>query len=207
MALAQVIAPDSKLSASLLPCVADSATLTPMGFFGDVSVSSSRIPAGSPWDPPVAEFPCVAVSALLLARTEEVAVAVTAIWAFSAGFEFWIKAEYRESGPALESVPDDQSLHVGVLFADGKKAANVGRVPDAAGSVANGLILRPISFGGGSRHRDRSYWVWPLPPAGPLTFVCEWSALGIPETRAEVDAQMISNAARHSLKLWPEETS
>ena len=29
--------------------------------------------------------------------------------------------------------------------------------------------------------------MWPLPPIGPLFFVCEWPAAGIPLTRVEVD--------------------
>ena len=66
-----------------------------MGFFDDVSRYPSSMPGprGTPWDPPAGEFPCaVATGALVLARTEAVAVAVTTIWAFRAGFEFWIKA-------------------------------------------------------------------------------------------------------------------
>jgi hypothetical protein len=123
------------------------------------------------------------------------------IWAFRAGFEFWIKAQFRHPGPALERQPDERSLHVGVQFADGKKAANVGRVPDPAGSVSAGLIMRPVSFGGGHRHQDRSYWVWPLPPAGPLTFVCQWAAFDIPEMRAGTDAQLIVDAAGRSIQI------
>jgi hypothetical protein len=176
-----------------------------MGFFDDASHHPSPYPRGAPWDPPRAELPRVAASALLLARTEAVAVAVTAIWAFKAGFEFWIKAQFHQSGPALESQPDDQSLHIGLQFADGKKAANVGRVPDPAGSVPAGLILNPLSFGGGRRHLDRSYWVWPLPPPGPVAFVCEWAAFAIGEKRAEVDAQLILDAAGQSVRLWPED--
>lgn len=133
-----------------------------------------------------------------------VAVALTAIWAFKAGFEFWIKAQFRHDGPALETCPDDQSLHVGLQFADGRRVANVGNVSEPAGSVPAGLILSPRSSGGGRRHRNRSYWVWPLPPAGPLTFVCEWAAFDIPEQRAEVDAQLILNAAQRSVQVWSE---
>jgi hypothetical protein len=55
-------------------------------------------PHGGPWDRPEGEFPSAAASALLLARTEEVAVAVTAIWAFKAGFEFWVWAQFRHPG-------------------------------------------------------------------------------------------------------------
>jgi hypothetical protein len=178
-----------------------------MGFFDGVSRISpdTPYPRGGRWDPPSAEFPRVAASAVLLARTEVVAVAITAIWAFTAGFEFWVQAQFRHDGLALEEQPDDQSLHVGLQFADGRKVADVGRVPEPAGSDPGGLILSPRSFGGGRRHQDRSYWVCPLPPAGPLSFVCEWAAFGIPESHAEVDAQLVVDAARHSVQIWPED--
>jgi hypothetical protein len=175
-----------------------------MGFFDDAARLPEPRPRGTPWDPPADELPCAAATgALLLARTEPVAVAVTAIWAYKAGFEFWVKAQFRRAGPALESFPDDQSLHIGVQFADGNKAANVGRLPESAGSVSAGLILNPLSFGGGRRHVDRSYWVWPLPPAGSVAFVCEFAAFDIPEARVGTDAQLILDAAKHSLRIWP----
>jgi hypothetical protein len=50
-------------------------------------------------------------------------------------------------------------------------------------------------------------WAWPLPPAGPLAFVCAWAALGIPETRAVIDAQLILDATGQSTRLWPENGS
>lgn len=142
--------------------------------------------------------------ALVLARTEEVAVAVGAIWAFRAGFEFWVNAQFRHEGPALADQADDQSMHIGVQYADGRKVANVGSVPEPAESVPAGLILRPVGFGGGLRQRNRSYWVAPLPPIGPLMFVCEWAAFGIGENRAETDAQLLVDAARRSIRIWPE---
>jgi hypothetical protein len=185
--------------------IAGAARLLRMGFFDSVSRGNpgQPYPKGDPWDPPSVEFPHVAASAVLLARTEVVAVAITAIWAFTAGFEFWVHAQFRHDGHALQRQPEDQSLRIGVQFADGRKVANVGRVPERAGSVPAGLILSPHSFGAGRRHQDRSYWVWPLPPAGPLSFVCEWAAFGIPESRAEVDARLVLDAARHSVQIWP----
>ena len=44
---------------------------------------------------------------------------------------------------------------------------------------------------------------WPL--AGPLEFVCEWPTFGIAETRADIDAQLILDAAQRSIRLWPED--
>jgi hypothetical protein len=40
-----------------------------------------------------------------------------------------------------------------------------------------------------------------------MAFVCEWPALGIPVTRAEVDTRIILETAARALTLWdlPEE--
>jgi hypothetical protein len=48
-------------------------------------------------------------------------------------------------------------------------------------------------------------WAWQLPPAGLLEFVCEWPTLGIPESRAGLDAQLILGAAGQSIRLWPDD--
>ena len=48
-------------------------------------------------------------------------------------------------------------------------------------------------------------WLWPLPPAGPLTFVCAWPAEGIEEISAQIDAAPILEAASRAIELWPDE--
>ena len=58
--------------------------------------------------------------------------------------------------------------------------------------------------GGGPHSAFWRWWAWPLPPAGPLEFVCEWPALGLPESRAGLDGQLVLDAAAHSIRLWPE---
>jgi hypothetical protein len=47
--------------------------------------------------------------------------------------------------------------------------------------------------------------VWPLPPAGSLEFICQWPVYGIGETRIGIDGQLILDAARRSVQLWPED--
>src|SRR2546430_3515945 len=74
--------------------------------------------------------------------------------------------------------------------------------PDAE---PTGPVLFPDGGGGGGRRYDMRYWVWPLPPPGPVAFVCEWPAFGIPESRAELDARPILDAAARALGLWPED--
>jgi hypothetical protein len=131
-----------------------------MGFFDDAPQPGPDEPRphGYPWSRPAAvRFPAVGASGLLLARTSAVAVAVTAVWAYPEGFEFWVEAQFREGRPRPDELPDEESLRFGVQFADGRKAASAGRLPDPAGSEEAGLIMSPRGFGGGFRHQDRSY--------------------------------------------------
>jgi hypothetical protein len=56
--------------------------------------------------------------------------------------------------------------------------------------------------GGGRWHQD--FWLWPLPPAGTVAFVCEWHPAGIALSRAEIDAQPLLDAAARSTALFRE---
>ncbi len=55
--------------------------------------------------------------------------------------------------------------------------------------------------GGGGRRYDMGYWVWPLPPPGPVTFVCEWPAYGIPENHVVVEGALFLAAAGRAITL------
>jgi hypothetical protein len=50
-----------------------------------------------------------------------------------------------------------------------------------------------------------NFWVWPLPPPGPVTFVCAWPRWEIPESRTDLDAGPILEAAARATDLWPED--
>ena len=73
-----------------------------MGFFDDVPAAEPEPPRRHhPWEPPEAEFPgVVPTGALLLGRTEQAAVAITALTAFSNGFEIYLTARFRRPAPA-----------------------------------------------------------------------------------------------------------
>ncbi|MCM3920688.1 hypothetical protein ND748_03220 [Frankia sp. AiPs1] len=59
-----------------------------------------------------------------------------------------------------------------------------------------------VSSRAAQAHRLR-YWLWPLPPEGPLTFVAEFLARGLPESRVSVDGAAIRAAADRAVDLWP----
>src|SRR5580704_5044941 len=65
------------------------------------------------------------------------------------------------------------------------------------------LILLPIGGGGSERQWDGDFWVHPLPPNGPVTFVASWLLYEVAETHAELDSSAIYDAAQRADILWP----
>lgn len=153
----------------------------------------------------------------LLARSREVAVMLLSATVFSTGFELTGAVRTRERIGALHESfvmhhrrPKSAELHPGFLrfgleFADGRRATNLGYPASAFQRDADPSqpVLVPRGSGGGDRRWDGKWWVWPLPPAGPLTVVCEWPAYGIALTRHEFDAGMLLEASAHVERLWP----
>jgi hypothetical protein len=84
-----------------------------------------------------------------------------------------------------------RSFRIGLQFSDGGKAAGspCGGMPDHDAEPA-GPVLYPFAGGGGPHSFVSRWWAWPLPPAGPLEFVCEWPAFGIAESRTGIDARL-----------------
>jgi hypothetical protein len=99
----------------------------------------------------------------------------------------------------------DYVLRFGVGFADGRKATNLERHRDfEGGPTPDPPALRLRRWEGYDLlSQEVDAWVWGLPPPGPLAFVCEWPARHIPESRTEVDAGLVLEAAGRATALWP----
>ena len=93
----------------------------------------------------------------------------------------------------------------GVMFADGRKVAlgTPESFPRGNKEPDHPVLIGQGGSSGGSVWR-MGYWLWPLPPPGPLTWVASWDERGIPETSVEVDASVLAEAAREAEKLWDE---
>ncbi len=193
-----------------------------MGFFDNHPAAAPPEPDEPPappvWDKPDGAIGVLAADQFVLGRSDDAAIAITGLTAFTTGFEFTLTALLRRHDrhgrtfhfnlrrPYLEDdgLPDE-FIRLGLQFADGTVATNLDRSPfDLEGIEPVGPLLWERGGGGGGRRYDQGYWVWPLPPAGPLTFVCAWPAKGIPESRAEIDAQPILDAATRATVLWPD---
>lgn len=156
---------------------------------------------------------------MVIAQTEEVAVCVSRLAGYPTGFEFELRTlaapghedleldpimfgPHRHGRRGREQELEDDVLRFGVQFADGSKATNVAGFhspedpPDAP-------VMHSGGGGGGGGDWRQTEWVWPLPPPGPLSFVCEWPAAEIPLTRAELDARIVIDAAARAQVIFP----
>lgn len=172
--------------------------------------------------PPMWSLPGT-VAGLILARTEHIAICIKALSAYQSGFAIDLLVlcdEPVELDPFLMQPPhrrmrldaadtESQQLRFGIEFADGRKATNGGHRLDLPELDANGKptapVMRPHGGSGGGGRFSHQLWVWPLPPPGPLSLVCEWQAAGIPLTRRELDAQVLLDAAARSQVVFDED--
>jgi hypothetical protein len=163
--------------------------------------------------PPEGALPGVVAVELVLARNERAAVYVGRCAAYPAGFEFEVRVIAAAAGldPSLNGAYARRSgdgnnysemLRFGIEFSDGAHATNVRYQTPADGPPAP-PYLRGMGGSGSTTSWSQGFWVWPLPPPGPLTFVCEWPAADISQTRTEIDAQTVIDAGARASVVFP----
>jgi len=161
------------------------------------------------WDPPQAEFPgIVPINTLQFGRSAQAAIAITGISAYPSGFEIFITALLRPDAPGFGAeTPDGGMLihkpyRISLQLSDGRTVT--GERPPGD-TEPTGPILRPRDGGGTSHYQHERWWAWPLPPSGPLQFICEWPTLATGQTQVGIDAQLILDSARQAVQLWSED--
>ncbi len=153
------------------------------------------------------------IDTLPFERSEQAAIAIIGISAYREGFEIFMARSIRPGVPGLDEDPTpEMARHMrmdplsrpffSLLLSDGQQVVS-GR-PHGE-SDPTGPILRSHGGGGTTHSQFLRWWAWPLPPKGPLEFVCQWPMYGIAETRVGIDAQLILDAAQRSVRLWSED--
>jgi hypothetical protein len=158
--------------------------------------------------PPDNVLPATVALNLVVARTQDLVVSIPEARVFPTGVSLQVAVQRREPPDRPDAFlfgpPHPEGPRVGVLLAGGAKAVAGSPFPNAY-ERPQGPVLLPRSGGGGGLRLHSELWLWPLPPPGPLTVVYEWAAQGIAETRVEVDATPIVEAADRAVELWREE--
>jgi hypothetical protein len=187
-----------------------------MDFFESLREPPPPPPSRPPrpvWAQPEFVLPGSVAEDLVIVRTDHLAVMIGSIRAYPTGFEFTVDTRVRQAPepgrPGAEAWlhPDmgEGALRIGLLYADGRRGAST-EMYHAPGDdlESDRLLMLPGGGGGNYRSWHLSYWIYPLPPPGPVAFYAEWPEHDIAEAHAEIDGGLIRDAAGRAIALWPE---
>jgi hypothetical protein len=140
---------------------------------------------------------------LVMARTPELLVCLGRGEAFPTGVQLEMQViTRRPTHGSLSLHDDDNDLRLGVAFDDGRKWQGGRREGAFSDNMPAGPILVPTGGGGSSNEWHQDLWLWPLPPAGPVTFALEWPREGIAETTVVIDGALFRAGADQAEQLW-----
>jgi hypothetical protein len=97
-------------------------------------------------------------------------------------------------------VPPEQ-LRFGLLFSDGSKCTTLDPWRDSHDGEKR-MQMHQGGGGGGGGEQYADMWVTPIPPEGPVEFVCEWPAFGIEETTHRLDGSHFIKAAEKAKPIF-----
>ena len=170
------------------------------------------------WDPPETEFPgSVPIRTLPFGRSEQTAITITGILAYSNGFEIFLTRLRRPDAPGFNEdlepgaprgkLAGPETFRFSVEFSDGRTVTHdkpYGR--SSARPHGDTEPVEPILWsrggGGTSHYQFMRWWVSPLPPSGPVEFICQ---LGTREIRGGIAAHSILDAAQRSFQIWSDD--
>jgi hypothetical protein len=164
--------------------------------------------------PPDNVLPVVLPLDVTLARTPDLALSVRSVDVYPTGALFHAPLLVRELvGDPMEFMPfhprrrgsDDNVLRLGVQYADGSKATNLGMPFFGQSELERppGPVLMPRGGGGGGHRWDVSFWLWPLPTEDPFELVVEWPSRGIELSRFAIPVAQFVAASTRCEQLWP----
>jgi hypothetical protein len=146
----------------------------------------------------------------VLARTEQVAIALVGAQVFTTGVLLELALRCRasalpERGRLTEllftrgnGTPD---LLLGLELADGRRLSNAEEFRGVP--AADEAFFHPAGGNGGPLAMDETWWLSPVPPAGPLRIVVRCDPMGIAETTTVLDGALLADAAAGVVELWP----
>jgi hypothetical protein len=165
--------------------------------------------------PPRGVLPAHTPQRAVIFRTDDVFLAVDRLLVYPAGLEFTLVLLMRDSNYELQDIPwelhrrpragelPDDFIRFGLVLADGSKWTNLDWREPWGEAEVTGPIVSGRGGGGGGDAWEMSYWLWPLPPEGEITFVASWPVHGIPESTATIDSTELRERATEAENIWP----
>ena len=156
---------------------------------------------------PENEIPVALPQNLLLAHTDDVAVALVGLQVYTTGVAFTLIVRARPAGQLAgtslnelvwQHGPGAGRFMMGLEFSDGRRVSNL-RSPGGPADV----VFTSAGGSGGEASVEQSWWLHPVPPEGPLRVVVRCAELGIEEADVVLDGTAIRRAAEDVVSLWP----
>jgi len=184
-----------------------------------------REPAGRPpWsEAPSGTLPGIASLGDVLAQSAVAVIYASSVAAYPLGFELTLIVVCRDRdidfGPEFlgmealrsgerrsENETAREALWFAMQYADGTRVTNARLRPDGLSTVVASLSspsgLRFTEGHGSEGQYELRYWIWPLPPHGPLVIESAWPAASLGPSRIELDAAPIIDAAAHARVIF-----
>ena len=142
----------------------------------------------------------------VLARTEEVVVTLEQFEAFPTGVQFELTVVTRRPFVAVSAARwgiRGEGIRLGVAFPDGSKWQGLSHPWPSPFENPPPPVLWMGGGGGGDTEYTQQVWLWPLPPAGPVTFALAWPEQKIDEATVQVDGALFRAGAAEAQQLWP----
>ena len=159
---------------------------------------------------------------MVLASQPRLLIAVTDCVAYSNGFTFGLAVRSKDDIPpeAMGLGPhsehgDDEGIQITIRFSNARDSRAAGLGPNRAvmdyyqewsegkdPSEPVGPIIGQQSGGGGGHRWDFNYFIWPLPPDGPVTITCTWPGRGLQTAGKALDGTAIRAAGLKSRSVW-----
>jgi hypothetical protein len=162
-----------------------------------------------PWDGPPAGWIAGWVPwRIVLLRSGDAHAVLRDFEALPTGLQFSLVTTLRRDPMAHRGhhapffAPGEQGMRLGVAFADGRKAVAGLDMNRETSRDPSQPVLRPGGGGGSGSTYRLSFWLWPLPPPGPLTWVAQWPEHNLAENSVNVDATVLAAAASEAEQLW-----
>jgi hypothetical protein len=173
--------------------------------------------------PPEDELPHALPETAVLATTENLALLLAGVRAYSDGALFlvewrlrrldeddadWAALVRRVGGPRLPGEQELGSLRLGVELADGQRLVADGDSWWMPGELTepDTHVLGMANWSGGGSEESQVFsgelWLWPLPPRGQVKLAWEWAAFGLAEGTWELSGDRIRAAAEEARPIW-----
>ena len=174
----------------------------------------------APYGPPIWTGPSELVlgtwisAQQLIAKTETFAVALRGLCAYPNGFEVHVSflgrppVGPRQGQAFFHAYHSGRGPRFGFEFADGRRAgptaSPIGKdLPKDDAGIPTVPVLMPRGGGGGGGEWKQAFWVWPLPPNGPLTLFFDWPDRNITEISVALDGTAVRHGGEQATELWP----